>query len=592
MSRARDIDEPHDPDRADGPSVAPDLFADLPPGVEMATGTMLELLAVSDLSQTERQYTPLGGAMRGATGLALSVVLMPLLFLVIAMPAAALGRFDLSWVSTLAAFLAPEVILAFIALGLGYLSKPDPEDVAAPQLDDPWDIAFQCAARLAAHVPQGRQVRFAGNAPLRWAMATTLNGGSKLAARLDHDGQRLTLKSHLTLPGQETHLNERWWQRLSSGRWVDQDGQAHDDLPLAVSEALTRALTPAMLVSQSAQARLSLWSELDPLLVHRTCDGAPEVDAPDGFLAELTPRPEAEVVAPKVKRPQRVLWAGALSYWASTALIAAFWGGLAVSLLPQIWHTAALLEAGLMMAWPAIGAMMTLGMMWRGRPAMPRTRARALRVRAASALQLKDSVLHTGDTDNGVDLDRPFAVTLTREWRGSPQWSLLGVEVRQRRADIGRVVRFSVPVWRGAHLAELEPLRVAAPIVHPEDFRDKIWPLLHHRAEVLGHPMPWSVSDPDVLDESLAEMTSSALQWDDADGLEEHHDAFEAHPQDLADALRAELGDDPTPSATFPDPDRDADLAASPSADLDSQPQTQDLAVAAQVPAHVTRGVE
>ncbi len=474
--------------------------------VHMPCEPMLELLAVSDLEHVDRQYTPAGGWIKGLSGLMLSVLLLPVIFLAVAMPATAFGRVNTESSPWIAAGMLALIVAVTGRVVWKSVRRWWRQHRLVRQRADAWDVPFQCLARLAPHVGRDNVV-FSMKSPQCWALGAEVDDGILFEARFEQADQGSELQTRLWIDGEPSQSTTRRWHK-GPGGWVDQDQEAVDDLPLAVSQAFARALTPGVIESTSAHYRLSLWHSLNPLKVSWALSSSPEPDSDQGFLAELLPRPEAETHQPRTLPTLRALWGGVASYTLSSVAVLGFWTALAGGMIPGLWTQTTLADAVIMMTWPLLGGLITLGALVRGRPPLPRRSPRRVRAQQmASSLHLDQSVIYTDDAQHGVDLERPFAVVFTREERGEQPWALLGVDIHQHQ-EPERAVRFCVPISDlGAHFTELEALTLDASIMRPEDFRDVVWPLIRHQAELLGQPVPW------VLEETFAERRVSVPQY-------------------------------------------------------------------------------
>ncbi len=471
--------------------------------VRLPTEVMLSLLALSGLDRCDRHYTLVGGWLKGFAGLALSALLLPILFFSFALPVSALSRLIQRWStqspSAIDALVVQGVLdlvaALFVALALYDAAQAARRWWGSRRAGlDPWSLPLQCLAQMAPHARSQEATFFFDHAPRRddggWSWALQVDLGAALAtARVRTSASRCALS--MRVDGDDLGATSRWqWRRGPDGLWSP-EGAPGPGQPLAAlfTQALARGLTPALVESRASQHRLDLWHDLAPITLWRDKATPAPVQAPLGPIARLFARPESQFELPRTRHAARSLWAGVVSYWISAAAVASLWAGFAMALLPRLWDAPGGASGLLMAPLPVVGLLMTLRGALRYHPAIPRSRPRRLLVpNQPEALRLDGAILHTGDRALGVDLDAPFKVALTREERAAGRWVMLGVEIRQRHGDLtdGPSLRFSVPVARSEITEALEALTLSCPMVRPEDFRDHLWPLLRYRAALAG----------------------------------------------------------------------------------------------------------
>ena len=467
--------------------------------VKMPCGTMLEALSISELDKCARQYTFVGGLLCGLAGVVLSVLLIPILFITVMLPATAVGRFLHQSVgvgaaeSELAVAVAVAGLLVLtVVFGVGRAVLNLWRRWSSNSAGDRWDLPFQCLARLAPHA-SGRDAVFSydkvSRAPRwRWAVEVDLEAATRVRAMVERGPEDLVLTTFIALPGGED-LSRTWrWER-DAGLWRlnGAAGAAMTDLAICVSARLMGDVSQALRHVRGAHHRLALWHEMAPLEVEVTEARPAEVCA-DGHrvLSQLWPRPEAEVVHPETSRARRTLWAGAMAYWVSTGLVLGAWGLMVASGLWGAWKWSAMVSGASMALLCVSGLALMMALVLRYRPVLPRRRPREVRSETPPVL-----ALHTGAmilAQRGLRLERPFSVALSREERGRRGWILLGVRVYQDRR---LCVEFSSPVRRSAETKRLQEQVLTGWILRPEDLCAEVWPVLryfsavHHRDQTL-----------------------------------------------------------------------------------------------------------
>ena len=312
-----------------------------------------------------------------------------------------------------------------------------------------------------------------------WALSAPIAGGRALVRVDEGEGGpslRLWLQTERPRalgvafpaglrPEVRAYVTERGQHVLEVGNVRAADLLDHDEPEVALADLVGQAVAPL------AEPRDDAW---EPAPLTRAADRVPL----------RFRRPPLVAKAERATGLHARVWGQALLYvGVNLALLAASLGWLAghipggsasrvalavgVTVGLCVWGLEALFNA------PTLPS-------WRQEPVHP--------ARRAGALSLDGALLHTGCREEGVDLDQPFQVHLSRDPGEVVEggWVWVTLDVRQRRgAGVGRV-RVSTRLPAGVAMAQLPALSTAAPSVAPSVFQERLWPLIQRKARMHG----------------------------------------------------------------------------------------------------------
>ena len=336
-----------------------------------------------------------------------------------------------------------------------------------------------------------------------WAVSAPLARGAFLVVNAHVDGGYLCVTMRASSPESQPWDGQHWpgitppEVRTSPGppATIEIGGL---DLPLHTPASKTSQEAPVVLAGLVAEiaARAVGERRVASLLSARRAQRAGR------FVADVGPAPEPAsapgradrqrsqpwaVAAPELTRARnararrlRATWTMAVTLSVALLLFVSWWFPVAGAASDSGQTALAfVLAAGL-----ACVALLT--------PYLVRTRAR-IRVRVSNTdtapLALRDRAIYAQTPTQGIDLERPFQLDLTRDPDEVAGASLLGVVVSQS-ASTGalRRVRFCVPM-RAEDLEGLPALTLDAPIMEAAPFAEWLWPALRYHAALHGNPV-------------------------------------------------------------------------------------------------------